>query len=124
MARKSDNIDLEALSRTLREAREAKGWTLEQLSHELWGKYPTSQNKLWRLENNPPSRLDSELLLWLEKVLEVQLIHPEHKNQVLLSDVFELLDSFAESDDGLPPKPANQGLHEIYDKVAKIKKPE
>ena len=122
MARKSSSVNLDELSSTLREARDRKGWTLEQLSHELWDRgLPTAQNKLWRLENNPPKRLDSELLLWLEKVLEVQLIHPESKNQVLLSDVLELLDAFAECEDGLPPRPANQGLHIIYEKVAKLR---
>lgn len=122
---KNSSVNLDELSRLLREARERKGWTLEQLSHELWDRgLPTAQNKLWRLENNPPKRLDTELLLWLENVLEVQLIHPENKNQVLLRDVLELLDSFTEMEDGLPAKPVNEGLHIIYEKVAQIRKME
>ena len=75
MSRPLQEISAEQLSRTLREARERKGWTLEQLARELWVRgFPTSQNKLWRLENKPPNRIDTELLLWLEKVLEVELL--------------------------------------------------
>ncbi len=64
-------LSLPKLSKTVYEARLKKGWTLEQLSHELWERgFPTAQNKLWRLENKPPKRIDTELLLFLEKVLE------------------------------------------------------
>lgn len=120
MPPKTDNIDLEELSRTLRDARERKGWTLEQLSHELWDRgLPTAQNKLWRLENNPPKRLDTELLLWLERVLEVQLL--SNTSQVLLQDVLELLDTFIEAKNGLPPKPEHKGLHGVYEKLLQLK---
>ena len=69
MSRRLQELSREQLSRSLREARERKEWTLEQLARELWVRgFPTSQNKLWRLENKPPKRVDTELLLWLEKV--------------------------------------------------------
>lgn len=120
MPKKPDNIDLDQLSQTLREARERKGWTLEQLSHELWDRgLPTAQNKLWRLENNPPKRLDTELLLWLERLLGVQLL--SHRTQVLLQDVIDLLDTFLDAGTGNPPKPEHSGLHEIYEKALLIK---
>jgi transcriptional regulator with XRE-family HTH domain len=120
MPKKPDNIDLDQLSQTLRDARERKGWTLEQLSHELWDRdLPTAQNKLWRLENNPPKRLDTELLLWLERLLDVQLM--SHRTQVLLEEVLDLLDAFIEAKNELPPKPEHQSLHEIYDKALQLK---
>jgi len=123
MARKHDNIDLEALSRKIREARERKGLTLEELSHELWQSgFPTSQNKLWRMENKPPKRLDSELLLWLERKLDVSLVDSENQNQVLIHDVVELLDSFLDKKEDRPQRPANPGMGEIYDRVAKLAK--
>lgn len=121
MARKHDNIDLEELSRKLREARERKGMTLEELSHELWQSgYPTSQNKLWRMENKPPKRLDGELLLWLERKLDVSLVESEDQNQVLIDDVLELLDGFLSGGEDVPSRPSNPGLGEIYDRVAKL----
>jgi transcriptional regulator with XRE-family HTH domain len=123
MPRALDEISLEHLSRTLRSARERKGWTLEQLSHELWHRgLPTSQNKLWRLENNPPHRLDTELLLWLEKVLDVELISADEKKQVLIEDVLGLIDSFiATSPRGsIPAPPDNQSLHEIHNRLKRL----
>lgn len=121
MARKHDHIDLEELSRKIREARERKGLTLEELSHELWQSgFPTSQNKLWRMENKPPKRLDGELLLWLERKLDVSLVESGDQNQVLIEDVLELLDRFLEGKEELPSRPANPGLGEIYDRIAKL----
>ena len=94
---------------------------LEQLSHELWERgFPTAQNKLWRLENKPPKRIDTELLLWLEKVLDVELLESGDKKQVLIEDVLELVERFitaAESGDS-PDAPVNRRLQKIYDKLA------
>ena len=119
MPKKVDSIDLQELSRTLREARERKGWTLDQLSHELWDQgLPTAQNKLWRLENNPPKRLDTELLLWLERLLDVQL--STSSSQVLVQDVLDLLDAFLEKKEA-PPRPHHNGLAKVYDKAALLK---
>jgi transcriptional regulator with XRE-family HTH domain len=123
MPRALNEVSLEGLSRTLREARERKGWTLEQLSHELWSRgLPTSQNKLWRLENNPPQRPDSELLLWLEKVLDVELISPLDKRQVLIEDVLGMIDAFIATAPrgGTPPPPEKQALHEIHSRLRKL----
>jgi transcriptional regulator with XRE-family HTH domain len=123
MPRALNDVSLEGLSRSLREARERKGWTLEQLSHELWSRgLPTSQNKLWRLENNPPQRPDSELLLWLEKVLDVELINPSEKRQVLIEDVIGLIDAFIATGprSGSPPPPENHALHEIHSRLRKL----
>jgi transcriptional regulator with XRE-family HTH domain len=122
MTRKLQEISLDQLSRNLRKAREIQGWTLEQLSHELWQQgFPTSQNKLWRMENKPPKRVDTELLLWLEKVLKVELIEADDKKQVLMDDVLELLDAFllARKQGKTPKMPENKTLREIY-KRAKL----
>jgi transcriptional regulator with XRE-family HTH domain len=123
MPRALKEVSLENLSRTLRSARERKGWTLEQLSHELWHRgLPTSQNKLWRLENSPPQRPDTELLLWLEKVLDVELISASEKRQVLIEDVLGLIDSFiAAGPRGTAPiPPENQTLHEIHNRLQRL----
>lgn len=115
-----DEIDLETLSARIKAARERKGLTLEELSHTLWSHgFPTSQNKLWRMENKPPRRLDSELLLWLEKVLETPLLDSDRQNQVLKDDVLALIDAFIQrnASDAPPPRPSNRGLAEIYDRV-------
>lgn len=113
-----------SLSERIRTARERKGLTLEALARELWiSGFPTSQNKLWRMENRPPKRPDKELLLWLERKLEVQLVdHGEHR-QVLLEEIIDLLDGFAgspEREGSSMERPTNPGLAEIYDRVAKI----
>jgi transcriptional regulator with XRE-family HTH domain len=106
-------ISREHLSRTLREARERKGWTLEQLCRELWLRGCTvSQNKLWRLENRPPVRVDTELLLWLEKVLQVTLFETDGQAHVLVEDIIALLDTFHEGN--VPPEPENDGLRRIH----------
>jgi transcriptional regulator with XRE-family HTH domain len=123
MARPLPEISLEHLSRSLRQAREARAWTLEQLAHELWASgHPTSQNKLWRLENRPPRRVDTELLLWLEKVLGTELLAHEQKSQVLIEDVLHLVDAFAMAGGSapLPPLPLNQGLRRIYERLANL----
>jgi transcriptional regulator with XRE-family HTH domain len=123
MTRKLKEISLDQLSRNLRHAREIRGWTLEQLSHELWQQgFPTSQNKLWRMENNPPKRVDTELLLWLEKVLKVELIEADEKKQVLMDDVLELLDAFllARKKGKLPKMPENKTLREIYKRAKQL----
>ena len=104
------------LSNAVRETRREKGWTLEQLSHQLWEMgFPTAQNKLWRLENKPPKRIDTELLLFLEKALDVELLDSDEKNQVLITDVLELLDCFV--DGKIPERPTNGSLQEIYDRL-------
>lgn len=106
MPRVLQEISLAELTRALRDAREKKGWTLEQLSHELWqAGYPTSQNKLWRMENKPPRRVDTELLLWLEKVLDTELIRSSDQNQILIDDVLELIDRFIDAEKSGAPKP-------------------
>ena len=118
MSRPLQEISLEQLSRSLSEARERKGWTLEQLARELWLRgFPTSQNKLWRLENKPPARIDTELLLWLEKVLEVELIGAGDQKQVLIEDVIALLDSFSTA---AASPPENPGLRRIHDCVTRL----
>ncbi len=96
---------------------------LEKLSHELWERgFPTAQNKLWRLENNPPKRIDSELLLWLEKVLGVELFGSGEKQQVLIEDVLEILDGFADpaGETALPIVPRSGELQQIHEKVAAL----
>lgn len=123
MARRFQDIDLQVMSETVRKARERKGWTLEELSHALWERgFPTSQNKLWRMENNPPKRVDTELLLWLEKVLEVGLISAEDKRQVLIDDVVELVDAFLEAkrEGRVPENPPQPGLSAIHAKLAEL----
>ena len=123
MAKKLEEISLAEMSSALRTGRERKGWTLEELSHALWeAGYPTSQNKLWRMENNPPKRVDTELLLWLEKVLEVELLPDGEKNQVLIDDVLELLDDIgAAREAGSPPKePSSRNLQRIRGKVIEL----
>lgn len=120
MARKLADISLEELSASLRKARERKGWTLEELSHALWERgFPTSQNKLWRMENSPPKRVDTELLLWLEKVLEVELMPAGHKNQVLIDDVLELIDEIgaARAAGEEPKETADRHLRQIQGRV-------
>lgn len=113
MSRRLQELSREQLSRSLREARERKEWTLEQLARELWVRgFPTSQNKLWRLENKPPKRVDTELLLWLEKLLEVELFEGNDQNQVFIEDVIGLMDSFHEK--GSAPVPENEGLRRIH----------
>ena len=93
-----------------------KAGHLEQLSHQLWEMgFPTAQNKLWRLENKPPKRIDTELLLFLEKALDVELLDSDEKNQVLITDVLELLDRFVDGE--IPEGPANGSLQEIYDRL-------
>jgi transcriptional regulator with XRE-family HTH domain len=120
MPRRFDDIDLDELSRAVHDARDKKGWTLEELSYELRDcGLPTAQNKLWRLENKPPKRLDTELLLWLEKILEVNLL--PQQNQVLLQDVLDLLDAFIEAESELPPKPTHKSLHQVYAKALQLK---
>lgn len=123
MARRRLEIDLDALSAQLKQARLEKGWTLEELSHELRDRgFPTSQNKLWRMENNPPRRVDTELLLWLEKTLEVELLSPGDKRQVLIEDVVELIDAFiAAGRHGEPlPSSPKTGLGEIHRKLEEL----
>ncbi|HWB04106.1 MAG TPA: helix-turn-helix transcriptional regulator [Verrucomicrobiales bacterium] len=119
MSRAIQEIDLETLSNSLRTARERKGWTLEHLARELWVRgFATSQNKLWRLENNPPSRIDTELLLWLEKVLEVDLLGGDNQHQVLIDDVVSLIESFHSP--AIPPAPKSQGLRRIHDQLKQL----
>lgn len=116
MAKAIHELSLSKLSNAVREARREKGWTLEQLSHQLWEMgFPTAQNKLWRLENKPPKRIDTELLLFLEKALDVELLDSDEKNQVLITDVLELLDRFVDGE--IPEGPANGSLQEIYDRL-------
>ena len=120
MAKTLQEISLKQLSKSIRSARTKKGWTLEQLSHELWERgLPTAQNKLWRLENKPPKRVDTELLLFLEKVLEVELIGGEDKKQVFIEDVTELIDEFLEGREkgNVPGPPQIRSLLSIYDKL-------
>jgi len=122
MDKATQELSLPKLSKTVYEARMAKGWTLEQLSHELWERgFPTAQNKLWRLENRPPKRIDTELLLFLEKVLGVELIDSGEKNQVLIEDVLELLDHFVA--DEVPEKPSNSSLQPIYERLLLLQRP-
>jgi transcriptional regulator with XRE-family HTH domain len=124
MAKTLQKVSLSKLSQTVRDARLAKGWTLEQLSHELWELgFPTAQNKLWRLENKPPKRIDTELLLFLEKVLGVELIHSEEKNQVLIEDVLELVDCFVEAagDGAVPQEPASRSLRAIHERLVELR---
>jgi transcriptional regulator with XRE-family HTH domain len=119
MAKAIQDLNLSKLSQAVREARQEKGWTLEQLSHELWETgFPTAQNKLWRLENKPPKRIDTELLLFLEKVLGVELIESGEKSQVLISDVLELLDHFVDGE--IPEAPTSGSLKEIYERLLLI----
>jgi transcriptional regulator with XRE-family HTH domain len=123
MAKAIQEISLPKLSKTVREARLEKGWTLEQLSHKLWEcGYPTAQNKLWRLENKPPKRIDTELLLFLEKVLNIKLIESAEQKQVLIEDVLELVDQFvgASASGGVPEPPGNRSLNEIYEKLVAL----
>lgn len=124
MAKTLQEVSLSELSKAVRDARQTKGWTLEQLSHELWEVgFPTAQNKLWRLENKPPKRIDTELLLFLEKVLEVELTHSEEKNQILIDDVLELVDRFVEAAGGgeLPQEPGTRSLRAIYDRLVVLR---
>ncbi len=119
MSRPLQEISHKQLSRALSDARERKGWTLEQLARELWMRgFPTSQNKLWRLENKPPGRIDTELLLWLEKVLEVELLDGSDKKQVLIDDVLTVLESF--EDQPAPPPPQSNGLRRIHERVNQL----
>jgi transcriptional regulator with XRE-family HTH domain len=119
MSRALQEIDLAEMSQTLRSARERKGWTLEHLARELWVRgFATSQNKLWRLENNPPSRIDTELLLWLEKILEVDLLSSDNQRQVLIDDVISLIESFQAP--ATPPAPKSQGLRLIHDRLKQL----
>ena len=124
MARPLQEISLSHLSKSIREAREKKGWTLERLSRELWMLgYPTSQNKLWRLEQKPPKRIDTELLLWLEKVLDVELLESEDQKQVLIEDVAALIDQFlkgTEPGESAPDRPENRALWEIHEKLTAL----
>ena len=122
MATNPREIDLKELSKKIRGARDAKAWTLEQLSHELWQSgLPTSHNKLWRLENKPPKRVDTELLHYLEKVLEVELIDSGDKKQVFIEDVIELVDLFVAAELGtVPNAPADSGLHEIHERLVAL----
>ena len=124
MAKTLQEVSLKQLSKKLRDARAKKGWTLEQLSHQLWERgLPTAQNKLWRLENKPPKRVDTELLLWLEKVLDVELLGGEDKKQVLIEDVIELIDDFLAADKSKPPPPPpDQSLADIHDRLVKLAK--
>ena len=124
MANSLQEINLKELSEKIRAARDAKGWTLEQLSHQLWQSgLPTAQNKLWRLENKPPKRLDTELLHYLEKVLEVELIDSGDKKQVFIEDVLELVEQFVVAEDGsIPEPPTNSGLHGIHEKLVALAK--
>lgn len=124
MAKTIQEVNLPKLSRAVSEARQKKGWTLEQLSHELWQSgFPTAQNKLWRLENKPPKRIDTELLLFLEKVLDVPLLDTGEQKQVLIEDVIDLIDGFVDSagDGPLPDKPANRNLGLIYEKLLALR---
>jgi len=74
------------------------------------------------LENRPPRRVDTELLLWLEKVLGTELLAHEQKSQVLIEDVLHLVDAFAMAGGSapLPPLPLNQGLRRIYERLAHL----
>ncbi len=127
MARALENVNLLTLSAAIKGAREAKGWTLQQLSHELWSMgFPTSQNKLWRLENTPPRRVDTELLLWLEKVLEVPLLDGGEPKPVLVDDVLDLVEQFVAARRQCrepPPQPASQALGKIYHKLRELVDP-
>jgi transcriptional regulator with XRE-family HTH domain len=119
MSRPLKEVSPDELSRTLRGARERKGWTLEQLARELWLRgFPTSQNKLWRMENKPPSRIDTELLLWLEKVLDVELLGGGDNSQVLIEDVIGLIDAFHAPSP--PPAPETSGLRSIHERLEQL----
>jgi transcriptional regulator with XRE-family HTH domain len=121
MPKQRPKIDLERLSPVLREAREAKGWTLEELSHQLWERgFTTSQNKLWRLENSPPKRVDSELLLWLEKVLETSLLEQEHRTHVLIEDVLSIMDGVLKHGGRIPKHSGHHGLRVIHERAIKL----
>ncbi|GEM_PF-4137205 len=62
------------LAARVKKARKEKNWSLEELSRKLNNDgYPTSQNKLFRLENKPPEKVDAELVRRLEELLGVSL---------------------------------------------------
>ena len=124
MVKPLQQISLMDLSEKIRSARDAKGWTFEQLAYKLRDRgLSTGQNKLWRLENDPPKRLDTELLLYLEKLLEVELIEVGDNKQVFIEDVLELVDSFIAIEDGaVPEAPANSRLHGIHERLMKLSK--
>ncbi len=100
-----------------------KGWTLEQLAYELRSRgFATAVNKLWRLENKPPKRLDTELLMWLEKVLQVEILEAGDKKHVFIEDVLELIDHFIEAKKAnkTAQAPSNSSLLEIYRKLRRF----
>jgi transcriptional regulator with XRE-family HTH domain len=114
-------MDSAELSKQVRAARQAKGWTFHRLAQELWAAdYDVTPNKLWRLEGRPPKKPDEVLILWLEKVLEAELLGPDEKRLVVFGDVLILLNEIIRhrrNGDAPPEKPASRQMRLIYEKM-------
>lgn len=79
------------VSVAFRNARLKMGLTLEAVAGELYARgYPTAVNKLWRLENSPPEKVDEALIAWLNAVLKTDLVEGG-TSVVLVEDVLKCI---------------------------------
>jgi hypothetical protein len=81
------------VSVAFRNARLKMGLTIEAVAGELYARgYPTAVNKLWRLENSPPEKVDETLIAWLNAVLKTNLVEGG-TSVVLAEDVLRCIKS-------------------------------
>jgi transcriptional regulator with XRE-family HTH domain len=120
-------LDIEAFATWVKRCREELGWSMETVARELTTSgYPTSHNKLWRLENYRKSRLkkiDLELKLRLENLFGQTFSHFEPDsvragNLVRLDEVLAVIDIVKELGRSAPP-PEDAALRRIYQRLVR-----
>lgn len=103
--------------------REYNRLTLDDLTQEVRSRgYPISINKLWRLENGKLKKVDYELRIRLEEILDekTQQGREKKRNETFLfhDDVMELIDRIVKGEE-LSGLLQNPYLRDIYQKLIK-----
>lgn len=121
-------LDIEAFAVWVKRCREERGWSMETVARELTiSGYPTSHNKLWRLENYHKSRLkklDLELKLRLEHLFGQTFSDGEPERAkavgalVPLDEVLAIIDAVRERGSSAP-LPEDAALRRVYQRLVR-----